>query len=35
MVSKFINNDVHVELEIGVNEDFEDDKKNLIVEIIK
>ena len=35
MVSKFINNETQVELEIEVNEDFETGKKNLIVEIIK
>ena len=35
IVSKFINNETQVELEIEVNEDFETGKKNLIVEIIK
>lgn len=35
IVSKFINNETQIELEIEVNEDFETDKKNLIVEIIK
>ena len=34
MVSKFINNETQVELEIGVDENFETCKKNLIIEII-
>ena len=35
IVSKFINNETQIVLKIGLDEDFETDKKNLIVEIIK